>query len=46
MDGKSIQPGRKMVLTGMTSSGERHHLHPAAEEFVYLAVILDAFSRG
>ena len=26
--------------------GRRHHLHPAARGFVYLAVMLDAFSRG
>jgi hypothetical protein len=25
--------------------GGRHHLHPAGNEFVYLAVILDAFSK-
>ena len=25
--------------------GGRYHLHPAAGEFVYLAVVLDVFSR-
>jgi len=36
----------ELVLTGLDQLWWRHHLYPLELEFVYLAVILDAFSRG
>ena len=40
------EPGAKDGTDGHRSAvGRRYHLYPAGEEFVYLAVVLDAYSR-
>jgi len=36
---------RGMASRGRTRCGDGHHLHPMARGFVYLAVVLDWFSR-
>ena len=37
---------RRLVPTAVEPAvGRRHHLHPAGRAFVYLAVVLDAYSR-
>ena len=44
--GGSAEPGARHAANRPGPAlGRRHHLRPAAEEFAYLAVVLDAFSR-